>query len=75
MLIGYCCNHINKTDDDIPDKSPTVMTTVEPIIPATVEPIVPVTVQPVVPVTVQPVVATYGPPPPQPYVHLIVYWT
>ena len=73
LLIGYCCNHINKTDDDIPDKSPTIMTTVEPIIPATFEPIVPVTVQPVVPVTVQPVVATYGPPPPQPYVHPIVY--
>ena len=71
VIIYKCCNSPQKPD--YVDNNPQApLTTVQPIIPTVVQPVTPV-VQPIVPVQpivqVQPMVPTYGPPPPQPYVH------
>ena len=71
VLIIKCCNSPQKPD--YADNNPQApLTTVQPIIPTVVQPVTPV-VQPIIPVQpivqVQPMVPTYGPPPPQPYVH------
>lgn len=71
VLIIKCCNSPQKPD--YTDNNPQApLTTVQPIIPPVVQPVTPV-VQPIIPVQpivqVQPMVPTYGPPPPQPYVH------
>ena len=65
IVLLYCCCCRQKTDY-VPNNSQTPLTTVQPIVQPVVQPITPV-VQPIV--QVQPLVPTYGPPPPQPYVH------
>ena len=71
VIIIKCCNSPQKPDYASNDTQ-APLTTVQPIIPPVVQPVTPV-VQPIVPVQpivqVQPMVPTYGPPPPQPYVH------
>ena len=71
VVIYKCCNSPQKPDYASNDTQ-APLTTVQPIIPPVVQPVTPV-VQPIVPVQpivqVQPMVPTYGPPPPQPYVH------
>jgi len=67
VLIYKCCNSPQN-----PDYASNDTQAIQPIIPPVVQPVTPV-VQPIVPVQpivqVQPMVPTYGPPPPQPYVH------
>jgi len=71
VLIYKCCNSPQKPDY-APNNPQAPLTTVQPIVPPVVQPVTPV-VQPIIPVQpivqVQPMVPTYGPPPPQPYVH------
>ena len=71
VIIIKCCNSPQKPDYASNDTQ-APLTNVQPIVPPVVQPITPV-VQPIVPVQpivqVQPMVPTYGPPPPQPYIH------